>query len=87
LVYRIGFALLGCTLSLSAVALFLIMVSKRSKNPSDNIATVFIAAIVSGVLVWFAIKLFEETVIAMFQQLRFSGEDNLANNKAGAFLL
>jgi hypothetical protein len=61
LVYRIGFALLGCTLSLSAIALFLIMVSKRSKNPSDNIATVFIAVIVSGVLVWFATKLFAET--------------------------
>jgi Kef-type K+ transport system membrane component KefB len=61
LVYRLGFALLGCTVSLSAVALFLILVSKRSKNSSDNVAIVFMAAIISGVLVWFAAKLFEET--------------------------
>jgi len=37
------------------------LVSKRSKNPSDNVAIVFMAAIISGVLVWFAAKLFEET--------------------------
>ena len=61
LVYRIGFAVLGCALSVSAFALFFMLVRKPSKNPSANIAMIFLAVIISGVLVWFATKLFEET--------------------------
>ena len=61
LIYRVGFAVLGCAVLISAAALFFIIVGKPSKNPSDNIAAFIMAALICGVFVWLAIGALRES--------------------------
>lgn len=61
MVYRVGAAVLRCALLLLAIRLFFGMVAKPSKNPSDNVAVILMAVVICGMLVWLAIKLFDET--------------------------
>ena len=53
--------MLGCAVLLSAAGLFFLIIGKPSRNPSDNIAALVMEAIICGVFVWIAVRLFGET--------------------------
>jgi hypothetical protein len=61
LIYRLGFAVLGCALLFSAVVTFFLIIGKPSSNTDDKVALFFMAIIICGFLVWIALANLRET--------------------------
>jgi hypothetical protein len=61
LIYRLGFAVLGCALLFSAVVTFFLIIGKQSSNTDDKVALFFMAIIICGFLVWIALENLRET--------------------------